>query len=126
MFKYVAGGLALLCVWFYVQLQWSQMEVLELENTVQRVEVERDIAKGNEEAAKATNEIQADQIAGFIEKIAVIEAERDENRVRVEYMQGLFEDDRFQRLLGANPTLIELRMKKATAKVLQELENATD
>lgn len=125
MFKYVAGGLALLCVWFYVQLQWSQMEVLELENTVQRVEVERDIAKGNEQAAKDANVIQAGQISEFIERIAVIEAERDENRKRVEYMEGLFEGDRFQRLLGANPSLITLRMKKATAKVLQELDDAT-
>lgn len=126
MFKYVAGALALACVWFYIQLQWSQMEVLELEGVVQRVEIERDVAKANVVTAEEKNEVQATQIAGFIEKIAVIQKERDENRVRVEYMEGLFADDRFQRLLGANPSLITLRMKKATAKVLKELEDATE
>jgi len=126
MFKYVAGVLALACVWFYIQLQWSQMEVLDLENTVQRVEIERDVALANVVSAEEANEVQATQIAGFIEKIAVIQKERDENRVRVEYMEGLFADDRFQRLLGSNPSLISLRMKKATAKVLQELEDATE
>jgi len=125
MFKYVAGALALACVWFYIQLQWSQMEVLELEGVVQRVEIERDVAKANVVSAEQANEVQATQIAGFIEKIAVIQKERDENRVRVDYMEGLFKDDRFQRLLGANPSLITLRMKKATAKVLKELEDAT-
>jgi hypothetical protein len=125
MFKYVAGALALACVWFYIQLQWSQMEVLELEGTVQRVEIERDVAKANVISAEEKNDVQASQIEGFIEKIAVIEKERDENRERLQYVEGLFEDDRFQRLLGSNPSLISLRMKKATAKVLQELDDAT-
>lgn len=125
MFKYVAGALALACVWFYVQLQWSQMEVLELEGQVQRVEIERDVAKANVVSAEEKNDVQATQIEGFIVRIAVIEKERDENRVRLNYVEGLFEDDRFQRLLGSNPSLITLRMKKATAKVLQELDDAT-
>lgn len=126
MFKYVAGGLALLCVWLYIQGQWKDMTILEQEATIQRVEIERDVAKANVVTAEEKSAVQAVQIEGFIEKIAVIETERAEARVRVEYMEGLFEDDRFQRLLGANPTLITLRMKKATAKVLKELEDATD
>jgi len=125
MFKYVAGGLALACIWLYIQGQWKDMTILEHEATIQRVEIERDVAQANVVTAQEQNEVQAIQIDGFVAKIAVIEAERAEARVRVEYIEGLFKDDRFQRLLGANPTLITLRMKKATAKVLKELEDAT-
>ena len=120
------AALGVLCGWLYIQGQWKDMQILELENDVQRISIERDVAEGNVEAAKEQNEIQANQISEYLAKIVVIEKQRDENRIRVEYVEGLFKDDRFQRLLGTNPTLIELRMKKATAKVLKELDDVTN
>ena len=120
------AALGVLCGWLYIQGQWKDMQILELENDVQRISIERDVAEGNVEAAKEQNEIQANQISEYLAKIVVIEKQRDENRIKVEYVGGLFKDDRFQRLLGTNPTLIELRMKKATAKVLKELDDVTD
>ena len=120
------AALGVLCGWLYIQGQWKDMQILELENDVQRISIERDVAQGNVEAAKEQNEIQANQISEYLAKIVVIEKQRDENRIRVEYVEGLFKDDRFQRLLGTNPTLIELRMKKATAKVLKELDDVTN
>ncbi len=120
------AALGVLCGWLYIQGQWKDMQILELENDVQRISIERDVAEGNVEAAKEQNEIQANQISEYLAKIVVIEKQRDENRIKVEYVEGLFKDDRFQRLLGTNPTLIELRMKKATAKVLKELDDVTD
>jgi len=120
------AALGVLCGWLYIQGQWKDMQILELENDVQRISIERDVAEGNVEAAKEQNQIQANQITEYLAKIVVIEKQRDENRIKVEYVEGLFKDDRFQRLLGTNPTLIELRMKKATAKVLKELDDVTD
>jgi hypothetical protein len=120
------AALGVLCGWLYIQGQWKDMQILELENEVQKISIERDVAEGNVEAAKEQNEIQANQISEYLAKIVVIEKQRDENRIRVEYVEGLFKDDRFQRLLGTNPTLIELRMKKATAKVLKELDDVTN
>lgn len=120
------AALGVLCGWLYIQGQWKDMQILELENEVQKISIERDVAQGNVEAAKEQNEIQANQISEYLAKIVIIEKQRDENRIKVEYVEGLFKDDRFQRLLGTNPTLIELRMKKATAKVLKELDDVTD
>ncbi|MCP3671215.1 MAG: hypothetical protein GY814_12440 [Gammaproteobacteria bacterium] len=96
-----------------------------MEAEIVSVTIERDVSRGNEKAAKDRAEIQTTQILAFEGRIARIEKQRAEALTRLEYVEGLFKDDRFQRLLGANPTLITLRMKKATAAMLLELENAT-
>ncbi len=117
--------LGALCGWLYIQGQWKDMEILGLKGDVANLTIERDIALANVTTAEDRAEAQATQIAAFVVKMAEIEAERAESRIRVDYIEGLFKDDRFQRLLGTNPTLIQLRMRKATAKVLKELEDAT-
>jgi len=112
-------AMALYGVW-----QKFQIQTLTIENI--NLTTERDAAVASVDALETRIDFHAAEVQAFQEKIAVIDAERVSAREQVEYMQGIFNGHDFNKLLQAKPGLIEIRMKKATAKVLLELENAAN
>jgi uncharacterized protein (UPF0335 family) len=73
--------------------------------------------------SEAKSALAATQVDQFIEKIAVIDAERAAARDQVQAMQALFNGHDFNNLLQKKPGLIQNRMQKATIKLFKEMES---
>lgn len=125
MFKYVSLALAAGLVWAMLMLYIGEKEISALTLKNQQLTTELDVSEGNLATAEISNKLQSDQVAAFQQQIIKISAEREESRKQVEYVRNLFMGHDFRRLLEKKPGLIEKRMIKATAKVLKELEEAT-
>jgi len=125
MFKYVSLALAAVVMWAMFMLWMNEKEISSLTLKNQQLTIELDVSEGNLATAEISNKLQSDQVAAFQQQIIKISAEREESRKQVEYVRNLFMGHDFRRLLEKKPGLIEKRMIKATAKVLQELEDAT-
>jgi len=119
------AALGVLCGWLYIQVQAKQLIIAAKDSQIQVLTTELEVVEGNLATAEISNKFQADQVAKFQQQIIKIGAEREESKRQVDYVRDLFMGDRFRQLLEKNPTLIEVRMIKATAKVLKELEDAT-
>ena len=115
------AAIAILLV--YIGWQHIEKQALVIEN--QNLTKERDAALASSKALETTIEVQATQIAENAEKQRQLEIERLEAMRQVQYVQTLFADHDFARLLAAKPKLIEKRMVAKTAEVLSELEAAT-
>ena len=100
-----------------------QIDALKLENV--NLTTERDAAVASVESLETTIQVQAEQMAASQEKMRELETQRLEAQRQVQYVQTLFADHDFARLLAAKPGLIEKRMIAKTAEVLGELEAAT-
>lgn len=125
MFKYVSMVLGAILMWALFILWMNEKEISSLTLENQQLAIELDVSEGNLATAEISNKLQSDQVAAFQQQIIKISAEREESRKQVEYVRNLFMGHDFRRLLEKKPGLIEKRMIKATAKVLQELEDAT-
>jgi hypothetical protein len=104
---------------------WQKIQVQALENENQRITIELSTSKANEAQLQDEMDLVAVQVGQFQEKIAKIEAERATARKQVEYTRNLFNDGRFARLVKENPSIITLRMGKASAKVLADLQSVS-
>ena len=126
MMPYVAGSLLLVIVLLggYGWYQDKQIAALSLEN--QNLTIELEVEQANVVQLQEEMGLIATQVGQFQEKIAQIEAERASARKQVEYTRSLFNDGRFARLVEKNPTLISLRMQKATDAVLTDLRSITE
>ncbi len=125
MFKYVSMILGVILMWAFFLLWMNEKEIGSLTLKNQQLTTELDVSEGNLATAEISNKLQSDQVAAFQQQIIKISAEREESRKQVEYVRNLFMGHDFRRLLEKKPGLIEKRMIKATAKVLKELEEAT-
>jgi len=119
------AALGVLCGWLYIQVQAKELIIAAKDSQIQVLTTELEVVEGNLATAEISNKIQSDQVAKFQQQIIKIGAEREQSKRQVDYVRDLFMGDRFRQLLEKNPTLIEVRMIKATAKVLKELEDAT-
>lgn len=111
-------AMALAGVWMKFQL-----DALTIANI--NLTTERDAAVATAENLETTIQVQAEQIAASAEKMRELDAARVEAQRQVQYVQTLFADHDFARLLAAKPGLIEKRMVAKTAEVLRELEMVT-
>ena len=100
-----------------------QLDALKIENI--NLTTERDAAVASVEALETTIQVQAEQMAANAEKMRELDSARLEAQKEVQYVRTLFADHDFARLLAKKPELIERRMIKKTAEVLDELESAT-
>lgn len=104
---------------------WMKFQIDGLTIANINLTTERDAAVATSEALETTIQVQAEQIAASAEKMRELESERLEAQKQVQYVQTLFADHDFARLLAAKPGLIEKRMVRKTAEVLSELEAVT-
>lgn len=119
------AALGVLCGWLYIQVQAKELIIAAKDSKIQVLTTELEVVEGNLATAETANKLQSDQVEKFQQQIIKISAEREESRKQVEYVRNLFQGHDFRMLLEKKPGLIEKRMIKATAKVLGELEEAT-
>ena len=118
-------GLLVVVVLMGAFIGWQKLEAQALVIENQNLTKERDAAVNSKKALETTIEVQATQIAENAEQMRELENKRIEAERQVQYVQTLFSDHDFARLLAAKPGLIEKRMINATAAVLGDLEAAT-
>lgn len=121
----LSKALAVVIMIMALALVWQKFQIDGLKLEVEVIGKERDAAVNSQESLRAEIEFNEGQIAGFVERIAVIESERLEAERQVAYMRGLFQDHDFARLITAKPGLIEKRMIAKTEEVMSELEAVT-
>jgi hypothetical protein len=101
---------------------WMKFEINTLTIANINLTTERDAAVESAEALETTITVQAEAIAANAEKMREMDTERLEAQKQVEYMRSLFAGHDFANLLAKKPGLIENRMIKKTAEVLNDLE----
>lgn len=125
MMQYVAGVFLLAAVTAGGYGMWMKIQVEQLVAVNQRITIEKDTALATVATQETRLDVQAVQVHAFQEKIAQMATERAAALKQVEYTRDLFNDGRFAKLVEANPSLITLRMEKASAKVLGDLTAAS-
>jgi len=118
-----AALMAIVVLALYAVWQKFQIQTLTIENI--NLTTERDAAVASVDTLETTLVVQAEQIARSAVKMREMDAERLLAQKEVQRIRSLFSGHDFARLLAAKPGLIENRMIKATAEVLQELADAT-
>lgn len=111
---------------------WNLLHIsaLKLEKQVlitdnQKLTTERDVAKGNVRTANSIIDLQIQQLDDSDKRLATLHEGLRKSTKQVTRMQDLFNGTRFNELLQKNPTVMTIRMGKATKKVLQRLEEST-
>jgi uncharacterized protein (UPF0335 family) len=102
---------------------WQSGHIKDLQLDNQALTIELGVAESNLVVSEAKSALAATQVDQFIEKIAVIDAERVAARDQVQAMQALFNGHDFNNLLQKKPGLIQNRMQKATIKLFKEMES---
>lgn len=102
---------------------WQSGHIKDLQLDNQALTIELGVAESNLVVSEAKSALAATQVDQFIEKIAVIDAERAAARDQVQAMQALFNGHDFNNLLQKKPGLIQNRMQKATIKLFKEMES---
>ena len=123
--QYIAGFLMILSVLTGTAALWQTIQLQRAEAEIQGLTIELSTERANVAQLQDENALVLTQVDRFQEKIAEIEAERAVAMKQVQYTRDLFNDGRFANLVEKNPTLISLRMEKASAKVLADLESVT-
>jgi hypothetical protein len=123
--QYIAGFFMILAVLSGTAALWMKIQLQAAEAEVQVLVIELSAERANVAQLEDEMDLVAVQVGQFQEKIAKIEAERATARKQVEYTRNLFNDGRFARLVKENPSIITLRMGKASAKVLADLQSVS-
>ena len=121
----VIGALLVVMALMAFYGMWQKLEIANLVGEVKSLTIELSVSKENEKVANTSLKFQQEQFADSTRKITELGVKLVEAQENVTYVKKLFNGQRFRELLEKNPTLIELRMIKATEKVLQELEDVT-
>lgn len=121
----IAKFLAVIIVAMALVIVWGKFQIQGLEKELQAAVIKQEAAEATARSLESEKQVVESQLENFQRKVVEIEAEREEARKQVRYMRDIFQDHDFAKLIAAKPGLIENRMVKKTAEVLQELENVT-
>lgn len=123
--QYIAGFFIITTVLSGTYGLWTKIELQRAEAQVQTLTIERDAALETVKTVELKLELQMAQVRESQQAMAELAAENARARAAVEYTQILFNDHNLGELMAKKPGLITNRMEKASAKVLSDLESAT-